>query len=102
MPGRAGTSDTAPSSTSAASSLKTSLAATSTDGARFNRRRVLTAASSPPPTTSGDLPSKLTKMGKVRIALASHHQPLLRRIGEARGRKLDLEPVELLGHDDLA
>src|SRR5689334_9661262 len=102
MPGRAGRSDTSPASARAASSATTSPAATPTDGARFNSRRVLTAASSPPPTTSGGLPSKLTKMGKVRTALSSHYQPLLRRVGEALGRKLDLETVERLGHDDLA
>src|SRR3990172_4661583 len=102
MPGRAGISDTEPALASAASSGTSSSAEMSTDGARFSRSRVLTAASSPPPVTSGGLPSKLTRMGKVRIPLSSHHQPLGRRIGEALGRKLDLEPVELLRHDDLA
>src|SRR5579885_2410150 len=102
MPGRAGRSDINPSSTRAASSGTTSLAATSTAAARFSRRRTFMAASSPPPTTSGGLPAKLTKMGKVRMALASHREPLLRRVGKALWRELDLEPVELLRHDDLA
>ena len=40
--------------------------------------------------------------GKGAHRLASHHQPLLRRVGQALRRKLDLEPIELLRHDDLA
>src|SRR5581483_4939558 len=35
-------------------------------------------------------------------SLASHRNPLLRRVGEALWRKLDLEAVEFLRHDDLA
>src|SRR5690348_14400505 len=102
MPGSSGRSATSFWSASAASSGTTSPAATSALAARFNRSRVLTAASSPPPTTRGGLPSKLMRMGKVRIALASHRNPLRRRIGKALGRKFDLEPVELRSHDDLA
>src|SRR5215470_11779779 len=102
MPGSSGRSATSFCSASAASSGTTSPAATSTLAARLKRSRVLTAASSPPPTTRGGLPSKLTRMGKVRISLASNRHPLRRRIGKALGRKLDFEPVELLGHDDLA
>src|SRR5688572_28958146 len=102
MPGRAGTSDTCPASASAASSGPSSSAETSTDGARFSKSRALTAASSPPPVTSGGLPSKLIRMGKVRMELSSHRHALGRRIGKTLRRKLDFEPVQLLGHDDLA
>src|SRR6185437_235651 len=102
MPGRGAISDTSPSSTSAAISGTTLSAAMSTQGARFSKRRALTAANSPPPVTSGGLPSKLTRMGKVRIRLSSHHQPFDWCIGQALGRELDLQPVKLLRHDDLA
>src|SRR6516165_2476334 len=102
MPGSSGRSATSFCSASVASSGTTWLAATSTLAARFNSSRALTAASPPPPTTRGGLPSKLTRMGKVRISLSSNGHPLGRRIGEALRRKLDLEPVELRGHDDLA
>src|SRR4029078_9170773 len=102
MPGRAGRSDTSFCSVRAASSGTTPPAATSTLAARFNRSRAFTAASSPPPTTRGGLPSKLIRMGKVRIALSSDHHPLGRRIGKTLRRKVDLKPVELRRHDDLA
>src|SRR6187200_2596992 len=101
MPGRAGRSDTSFCSARAASSGTTPPAATSTLAARFNRSRAFTAASSPPPTTRGGLPSKLTRMGKVRIALSSDHHPIGRRIGKTLRRKLDLkcaiEHLELFG-----
>src|SRR5918994_6115061 len=102
MPGRAGISETRPSSPSAAISGVTESAAMSTEGARFNSSRVLTSASSPPPVTSGGLPSKLPRMGKVRMGLASHRPALDRRISEALRRKFDFEPVQFLRHDDLA
>src|SRR5262245_38735773 len=102
MPGLAAISATLPASISAASSGVTSSAATSTRGARFKRSRVLTAASSPPPVTSGGLPSKLTRIGKVRNRLSSYRHAFRRLIGEALRRKLDFEPVEFFRHDDLA
>src|SRR5262249_46843866 len=102
MPGSSGRSATSSRWRSAASRGTTWLVATPTLARRFNSSRALTAASPPPPTTRGGLPSKLTRMGKVRISLSSNRHPLGRRIGEALRRKLDLEPVELRGHDDLA
>src|SRR4029078_3335241 len=102
MPGRAGRSDTSFCSARPARSGTTPPAATSTLAARFNRSRAFTAASSPPPTTRGGLPSKLTRRGSVRMALSSDHHPLGRRIGKPLRRKLDLKPVELRRHDDLA
>src|SRR5262245_5933487 len=102
MPGLAAISATLPASISAASSGVTSSAATSTRGARFKRSRVLTAASSPPPVTSGGLPSKLTRIGKVRHRLSSTGHAFRRLIGEALRRKLNFEPVEFFRHNDLA
>src|SRR5690242_7609399 len=102
MPGRAGRSDTSFCSARAASSGTTPPAATSTLAARFNRRRAFTAASAPPPTTRGCLPSKLTRMWKVRIALSSDHHPLGPRIVKTLSGELDLRAVELGHHDALA
>src|SRR5262245_60035850 len=103
MPGLTSTSWMRPALASPLSSGASAsrAAATSTLGARFSSRRTLLAASSPPPTTRGGLRSKLRKTGKARMS-ASHCDAFLRRISEALGRKLDFEPVQRLGHDDLA